>query len=310
MGAAAALALPYVLWQLRHGFATLEFMRNAAEQKNAPTDPLAFLLGQFRLMHPFGALVWLPGLVSLLAAAKARRFRFLGIAYVVIFLIFALQNGKPYYLSGYYPVLLAAGGVVLEQLASARGLRWPTLALAALLIAGGAASLPLVLPVLPPETYLRYARSLGVTPGGEERDQPARLGQHYADMFGWRELAETVARVFRTLTPEEQAKATIFCQNYGQAGAIDYFGRRLGLPRAISSHNSYWIWGPGKRTAEVVIVIGGDVRDYERLFEHHEIAAVIDHPYARSFERNLPVSVCRGGRFSLGDLWPRLRRFI
>jgi uncharacterized membrane protein len=310
MAIAGLLALPYVLWQVAHQLATLEFMRNAAAQKNAPTTPLAFLWGQIDMLHPVNALIWVPGLVFLAVTKEARRFRFLAIAYVVIFFVFALQNGKPYYLAGFYPVLFAAGGVAIERLAATRPWRWLTPTLAALLVLGGAVAVPLVLPMLPPETFVRYARALGQSPGSEERDQPPKLGQHYADMFGWRELAETVARVYRTLSPEEQGRVMIFCRNYGEAGAIDYFGRALGLPRAVSGHNSYWIWGPGQRTAAVVIAVGGDESEYQSLFERCEVAAVSDHPYARSFERNRPVYVCRGPKLPVEELWLRLKFFI
>ncbi len=310
MAIAAVLALPYAVWQVAHDFVTLSFMKNAALNKNAPTTPVAFLRGQVDNMHPFNVVLWAPGLLYLLLAPAARRFRFLGVAYVVVFLMFATQNGKPYYLAGYYPVLLAAGGVAIERLTSRRLLAWVTPALVVVLLAGGAAVVPLVLPVLPPEDFVAYAAKIGASPGGEERDQPAKLGQHYADMFGWRELAETVAQVYRTLTPEEQAKVTIFCVNYGQAGAIDYFGPALGLPKAISGHNSYWVWGPGNAKADVVIVVGADGSDLGQLYDHYELAAVADHPYARSFERNRRIFLCRGGRFSIKELWPRLKLLI
>jgi 4-amino-4-deoxy-L-arabinose transferase-like glycosyltransferase len=306
----AALATPYLLWQVSHGFPTLEFMRNATGQKNAPMSPIDFGLGQLMMMHPLTALVWLPGLVYLLAAKRARPFRPLGIAYLVVFLVFALQNSKPYYLAGFYPVLFAAGGVVVEGLARRRALRSAPLGLALVVGASGLMSLPLALPVLPPETFVRYANAIGVPPGGEERDRPARLGQHYADMFGWRELAETVARVYDALSPEERAKCAILARNYGQAAAIEYFGRAHGLPKPISGHNSYWLWGPGDRSSEVMIVIGGNERDYQQLFESYEVAAVHDHPYAREFERNLRIYVCRGGKRSLRELWPEVKRFI
>ena len=51
---------------------------------------------------------------------------------------------------------------------------------------------------------------------------------------------------YRSLPPEDRSRACVFGRNYGEAGAIDFFGARDGLPRAVSGHNSYYLWGPGE----------------------------------------------------------------
>jgi len=307
---AALLALPYGLWQLAHDFATLEFMHNAARYKNAPTDPVGFFMGQILNLHPLNAPIWLAGLLYLLLARPMRPFRLLGLAYLAVFAVFALGNGKAYYLAAYYPVLFAAGGIAIERLASRRRLGFMPSALVGVLLVGGAFTLPYALPVLAPESFIAYTKKVGIDPGGEERDRPSAMGQHYADMFGWKELAEDVATVYRSLPPEEQKGVILFGQNYGQAGAIDHFGPALGLPHAISGHNNYWIWGPGEHTGKVAIIIGGDAEENASVFESCQVVAVHRSRYARSFETDLPITVCRGPRVDLETLWPTLRHYI
>ncbi|HUP62885.1 MAG TPA: hypothetical protein VNA69_21005 [Thermoanaerobaculia bacterium] len=126
-------------------------------------------------------------------------------------------------------------------------------------------------------------------------------------MHGWPEMAATVARVYDTLTPEEKAKCAIFGQNYGQAGAIDFYGPRYGLPKAISAHQNYFFWGPRGATGEIMIVMDDDRETLEQLFAHVEVVAVVRHPYAMPYENDRPVHLCRGLKMPVSELWPKIR---
>ena len=306
---AIILNIPHVLWQIQYHWPTLEFMRNATALKNAQISAAQFFVSVTQMMHPFNALVWISGLGGLLFLSRLRPYRFLFVSFVAVTLIFLFQNGKPYYLASFFPVLLASGGVTIEQLTSLR-LRPARVVLVALLVVGGLISAPLVLPVLPVETYIRYAKFLGQDPHSDERDRPGKLRQHYADMFGWKEMADTVAAVYAKLTPEEKSKCGIYADNYGEAGAIDFFGRKYGLPPAVSGHNSYWIWGPGKATGEVMIVIGGELEDHQPFYRECRQEATIRNEYARSFETDLGVFVCRQLKEPVAKVWPLTRQFI
>jgi hypothetical protein len=129
-------------------------------------------------------------------------------------------------------------------------------------------------------------------------------------MFGWEELAALVDTAYQRLTPKERARCRVFGQNYGEAGAIDVLGRRLGLPRAMSGHNSYWLWGPGTVEPTVVIIIGGDREDNARFFEEIEIVGQTRSPYAMPYERGVDVSIARRPRATLREAWPMLKHFI
>src|SRR5262249_46537117 len=157
---------------------------------------------------------------------------------------------------------------------------------------------------------LRYQAALGVTPPQEERGRPTLLPQYFADRFGWDEVEQAVDKAYETLTPDEKSKVAIFADNYGEAGAIDYYGRRHGLPKAICGHNSYWLWGPHDASGELVITFGPDLEDLQRDYEQVTDAAVFENPYAMPYESGQHVYICRRLRFSIAEAWPRVKHFI
>jgi hypothetical protein len=129
-------------------------------------------------------------------------------------------------------------------------------------------------------------------------------------MFGWDNQVEVVVRVYRSLPPQERSKAIVYAKNYGEAGAVNLFGRKYGLPPAVSGHFSYYYWGPGPADTEVVITLGQtSVEDLKKSFEDVTLAATITHPYAIFYENNIPVYVCRRPRAPIYQLWPGTRDF-
>jgi hypothetical protein len=142
-----------------------------------------------------------------------------------------------------------------------------------------------------------------------EHGRRATLPEDWADMHGWPELAATVANVYQSLPPEERAQAAIVTGNYGEAAAIDFFGRRDGLPPALSGHNQYFLWGTHGYSGNVIIDVGGDCGAREHLFASAERAATLTAPWVISFEDSLPIMVCRGIQEPLAQLWPSLKSY-
>ncbi len=158
----------------------------------------------------------------------------------------------------------------------------------------GALAAPLTLPILPIETFVRYQQAVGLAPSAGEHQSLGVLPQYYADMFGWREMAEKVAAVYAALPPQDRARAVFYGENYGEAAAIDVFGRRLGLPPAIGGHNSYYLWGPRGHDGSVMIVVGGSTKHYDEVFGSYTVAGHIQTPYAMPYE-NEPTHLCFTG---------------
>jgi len=309
---AGVIFLPNLAWVVQHHFPHFEMLANVKrEGRDVSLGPLQFLAQQVLLMNPLTLPLWLGGLAWLLFDREGRRYRILGFAWLGVMAEMLLLDGRPYYPAPAYPMLLAAGGVGLEGWLAAplRRRRWAVKPVyAALLALSGALLAPLFTPLLPPETLIRYSRAIGMTQPRIENHRLGPLPQLMADRFGWREMAAEVARIYRSLPPADRARAAIFGQNYGQAGAIDLFGPALGLPPAISGHLSYWLWGPRGYTGDVMIVLDDSRENLERLFRGVELAGHVDHPYSMPYQ-HFDVFVCRGPRQSLAALWPRIKRF-
>lgn len=298
---AVLLFLPHVIWQVVNGWPTAEFVRNATAFKNVALSPLAFFVEQVMQMHPLTFPVWLAGLVWLFRS----RYRVMAWIYVAAFLVLITQSSKPYYLAPAYPPLFAAGAVAIES-----RLRRPALrkALPALLLLGGAVTAPLTLPLLPVGMFTRYASALGLGMSAVERHEMGELPQHFADMHGWKEMVAEVARVYRSLPPEERAKAGIYGQNYGEAGAVDVLGRRYGLPKASSGHNSYFLWGP-RTSGETLIIIGGDAEDHLQAFKDVRQAGEIRCGLCMPYENNQAVWIARGLKAPIDQIWPMTKHY-
>jgi hypothetical protein len=308
---AGLFLVPYFVWQRAYDWPLLEFMHNARELKNVALSPSGFVSEQLLLMGPLSAPLWIAGLVFLLVAKPMKPYRALGFSYAVVLLTFIISgNAKPYYLAPAYAPLFAGGGIFFERLGGSLRGKIVRVASVVFVVAGGILALPLAKPLLAEDDFVRYASALGVQPSVGERKAMGRLPQFFADMHGWPELAETVASVFRTLPAESQAGTCVFAQNYGQAGAIDLFGPHHGLPKAISAHNSYWIWGPRDCRGEIVIVIGEDRSKLESLFTMVELGATYSCRDCMPYENDKPIWIARGLRLPMRELWPRIRSLI
>ncbi|MGA7851864.1 MAG: glycosyltransferase family 39 protein [Candidatus Acidiferrales bacterium] len=313
IGAAIAFAifLPNLLWEARHGWPQIQVVRNAQEFKNVQISPAQFLFEQVLFLQPLALPVWLAGLIWYFAAPEGKRFRFLGWAYLAVLAVFIGFDGKSYYALPVYPVLMAAGGVALEKLFAAPGRRWFTVAYPALLVIAGLLTVPFGVPLLPVDTFLKYSQMFPYSRDVKtERDSTTTLPQLYADMFGWDNMAQQIARVYHALPPGEQSNCAILAGNYGEAGAIDHYGPQLGLPKAISGHNSYYYWGPRGYTGSCVILFGERADQYKQYFGEAQLVATISYPHAAIAERDVHVYLCRKPTAPLSVLWPHFKLII
>lgn len=307
---ALLLFLPNLFWEARHGWPQVEVVRNAQRFKNLAISPLRFLFEQILFLHPLELPLWLGGLAWYFASEEGKRFRFLGYAYLIVLAIFIFMNGKSYYPLPYYPMLMAAGGVAFERLVALPNWRRLAVAFPAIMLMAGIATIPFGVPVLPVNVFLRYSSGIPVFHVNTERDPTVPLPQLYADMFGWDNMADVVADVYHNLPANERAGCAILAGNYGEAGAIDYFGPKLGLPKAISGHNSYYDWGPRQYTGDCVIVFGERATEFTRLFGQVQQVATISNTHAMDVEQNVPVFLCRKPTASLSELWPHFKMII
>jgi hypothetical protein len=309
-GIALLIFLPYIIWQVVYGFPTLEFMKNAITNKYVEVSPLKMLIEQVLNMNPLTFLIWTSALVYFLTSKTVKQFRILPIIYLTVFLILVInKNSKSEYLGPIFPMLFALGSFTLEKFIIRYNWDWLRSVFLTILIISGIVFSPFAIAVLPVETYIGYAQALGITPSTSEKKKIARLPQFYADMFGWKELSATIADAYNTLTPEEKSKCAIFCNNYGEAGAIDYFGGEYGLPKAISSHNNYWLWGPRDAKGEVVIRISGSKTAMLESYKEVKQVGLFTNEYCMPYENNMPIYICKDRRTPLKDDWVRMKHY-
>jgi len=284
---AVLLWLPWLVWQAHHGWPQLSVSSSIASGGSSSSQPRwALLPFQLLLVSPVLAPVWIAGLIALLRRPRLRPFRFVAAAWLALVVIFLVAGGKPYYLAGMFPALLAAGAIEADAWLERGTPRRRFALLTAAIALSGVVSALIALPLLP-------ARDAGVAIAADS---------DVGETIGWPALAQTVARVYR-----DGHARVIFTANYGEAGAVDRFGPALGLPRAFSGHNGFGLWGvPPGRSGPVVVV--GLSRTLDRGFSGCQLRAWVDNPAGvDNDERGEPVVLCAAPRRPWSAEWRLLR---
>jgi hypothetical protein len=295
---ALALFLPNIIWQIRHHFPTIEDLANVRrEGKNVILGPLAFVKEQIMDMHPILLPVWLAGLVWFL---RDLRWRVLGLTFAVFFVLMEVAHAKNYYVFPMYPMIFAGGAVVVERWLANRA-AWTRVTVIAVIVLAALPAIPMVTWMLPPERLLMYQNAIGLKLSKAEVHQESLLPQPVADQFGWPEMVSEVAAIYNSLPADERAKTGIWAGNYGEAGAINEFGPRYGLPTAWSRHQNHWYWGPPPQVYKNLIVIEWGLEDVRenctsfQAFEHYQRFGM--------GEENTPMYLCRDVKFDIQKIW-------
>jgi Dolichyl-phosphate-mannose-protein mannosyltransferase len=305
---AFAIFLPNLLWQVHHDFVSFVWLRyHRVASDNVPLTPLEFMAEQLLELGPLAAPIWLAGLWFYFGTREGKPYRVLGWAYLVILAILLASGGRVYYLFPAYPMLFGSGAVVIERMFRQSRRAWLKPAYVALLLLSAAFLAPFALPVLRVEAYMRYAKVLDLDPPDIEQRKLGRLPQLYSDMFGWREMTTAVARAYQDLPPQQRTETAIFANDYGQAGALAFFGTESGLPHAISPHQAYFYWGPGDYSGESVLMLGPNPRLESECTGRKQVG-IVHHDYSMPYE-NFPIILCTGLKQPLKDVWPDLKKW-
>jgi len=308
---AFALGSPSIVGQITLGFPVVDQMRTLAGNQLSHVSYGSFVLEQPLMTGVLAWLVSLAGAAAFLWWRPLRAFRVLGVACLLVFLLLMLLHGKAYYVGPIYPTLFAAGAVWLDGARLARApavprvFRW---GLVAGMLGEGALALPITLPILPPARTAVYIAKLGLDAANATNWGGTDLiPQDFADQLGWEHQVETVARVYRSLPPAEQAQTVLGADNYGEAGALEFFGGRYGLPPVVCGCGSYWYFGPGTRPGDILIDVGTDSAGLATVWRDVRLAARIRSPWSVEEERDVPVWIARDPRMTLQQVWPTIR---
>ncbi len=302
---AITICLPTVIWQSQHGWAFLEHQgeSNLYEKKPFLQSALDLFLQQIILVNPGALPIWVAGLYYYLSTTGGKKYRALGWSFVVILGLFLLLEARYYYLLPIYPMFLAAGAILFEQLFRQR--RYLNYALLCLLMVTGVILLPSGLPVLSIDKLISYSNSIYQPPtlSNTVTNAPAQAPWHYRLMLGGEETVANVAAVYDNLSPSERSRCAILAWRYRDAGAIDFWGRNYNLPKAISGHTGYYFWGSRDYSGEVVLSVGGNLSFLEQRFASVEKVATVTHEKTVGIESDLPIYLCRGSKKPLKEMW-------
>ena len=309
IGAAIAVLflVPYIVWNATNGWPTVDFyFQHGGLNGGGPAD---FILLQVLIMNPVNIPVVIAGLYFYLRSPLGDGYRLLGVALVFLYALFVVINGKPYFYEAAYPILIAAGAVVVSQTRFGEVRRWTPRALLVALVIAGAILAPLEMPLLQPGVFAStYSAATGAANAAGAQGNAGQFTQYLGDRFGWDTMTATVSQAFNSLPASERSQACVFASNYGEASALIFLGKGRGLPDVISSHNNFYVWGPGS-CGSVLITVGVDPATLEQTYRNVTQVAVITCDYCMTSENDLPVYVATNPTVPLASIWASLKIF-
>ena len=283
---ALLIFLPNFWWQYNHNFPVVAHMQELKEEQLKYINPADFIISQFMMNLPC-VYIWVAGLFFVMLSQQGKPYRLFAWAYVFIIVLLLYLSGKDYYALGAYPVLFAFGGYYLEQLTATRftWVRYPMVAFALLL---GAFAMPLVMPLAKPQQLAAYYHYTGLDQTGSfkwEDQQMHPLPQDFADMLGWKQMAQKAAAVYHALPKEEQDKTFIYCRGYFSAGALNYYAKEVGLPQVYSDDASFLWWMPETYPYKNLLLVAHNMPEKEDIvfqqFEKVTVKDTLTVPYFR-----------------------------
>lgn len=287
------VCLPNLLWQYNHGFPLMHHMDLLTKQQLQYNSRADFLINQVLIALP-AVFIWAGGLYYLLFNREGKKYMVIAIIFIGIIGILLYFNGKPYYAAAIYPSLMAFGGIWFSNIAAKRAWGWLRWVMPAFMLLLTIRILALLVPYASPETLAEKFQKPWVQATGAlnwEDHKPHPLPQDYADMLGWKEMAEKTAKVYRALPDSVKAQMMVYGDNYGEAGALSFYGKKLGLPEIYSDNASYVFWLPEHFTPKYFLFVTADMPDADDAFFHHwgkvEIRDSVTEKYAREFNAKI-----------------------
>ena len=289
--------LPNILWQVLNNYPSLEFYKNISANKNIYTPPDAFIIAQVMGMSPTTAPVWFAGIIFLIFSKKIKNFRFLAVLFISLFLFMLLSGvSRSDRLAFAYPAVFAGGGLFFENIFLKYNAKWLRTVFALFVLSGLVFALPIILPYFSYEVVEAQTKFLGYNTE-IEKGKKLRLPQLLADRIGWEEKFKLVLSAYQSLPDSDKKQTIITASNYGQAGALELYGKDYNLPPVVCAHNNYYLWSKSRLKGKILLQLGRE-DDYHGLTESFGQVEVYPGEYKHKFvsphENNLRVFICRG----------------
>jgi Dolichyl-phosphate-mannose-protein mannosyltransferase len=294
--------LPNIIWQYNHRFPVITHMSELQDEQLKYNDTIGFIISQFLMNFPC-VYIWIAGLFYMIFSTKGRPYRVFAWAYVFVITLLIILRGKDYYALGAYPILFAWGAIHLEKLTVVR-FKWTRYVMIGFSLALGLFALPLILPVAKPSSLVKYYEATGLNKTGAfkwEDQHMHPLPQDFADMIGWKEMAEKTGAVYNSLPAEDKNKTLVYCRGYYSAGALNYYRKEAGLPEVYSDNASFLLWMPEKYNIRNLIVLAHEVPGKDDIvFQQFERVSVKDSIHIPLFrETGMKIILYENGNDSV-----------
>lgn len=278
--------LPNLIWQYVRHFPVVYHMSELQKNQLQYISPFGFLIDQLT-MFASCVFIWIGGLLFVSFSRNAKQYRFIGWAYFFVIILLLIGRGKGYYALGVYPILFAFGAYRLEKITAQR-LRILRYAFVLIIGSLGYLFVPIMLPLFEPAKLAafyekRNLQKTGLLKWEDLKNHP--LPQDFADMLGWEEMTQKVANAYNTLDSNEKKSTIIFCDNYGEAGAVNYYGRKYNLPEIYSDNASFLYWIPGNLQFENLVLVTDDKNEMQHPFIKDFVSAELKDSVSNSYAR-------------------------
>lgn len=279
------IILPNIYWQATHNWPVIHHMSELQKNQLINVKISGFLIDQITMNIP-ALIVWIAGLFGLLFMRSLKKYRAIAYIYLGTVLIIILFKGKSYYTLGLYSTLIAFGGYTIDKYFKA-GQKY-TVILFVILLA--IPLLPISLPVLSYQNAANYTKKVAAFTNRWEDGKVHNIPQDYADMTGWKELSTIVIQHYKSLSKKERTDCSIFTDNYGQAGAIYFYGKEANLPRPVSFSDNFLLWAPDSADISSLIYVGDKLAKLTSLFNRIEKIGQVNNQFFR--ENGVKVYYC------------------
>ncbi len=310
---AFVIILPYIIWHISKDMIVLEYYKNYSSGKTSGITPIDFLMNHIVTLNPLTLPVWILGIYYFLFNKEGKKYNLLGIAFLIVSIFCIITKTKYYLLTPVFPVLFAGGAFFIESIIlkyKKRYINWIAGYYLVNILISGIFILPLARPVMSVENFIKFSNLLKFGKQIKyENHELNILPQFFADRFGWEEMVIKIRDVYYSLTDEEKSKCIIIVDNYGEAGAIEYYGKEYNLPKPVSGHLQYYIWGTRGYKGDVGIILGANENELKVFYDDVKLVDRTDNKYSMPYENNNPIYICRNPKMTLEEALKIIKHF-
>ena len=279
------IIFPNLLWQYNNNFPIIHHLKVLADTQLVNVDRLGFLKSQL-IFYIGSCFVIFSAWYALLFYKPFKQYKFFFLTIVFTLAAFIYFRAKDYYAIGIYPIYISFGSVFLADILKDGWKRYLQPAAIAIPLIVFIPFYNIAFPNKSPKYIVQHAtpyKDLGLLRWEDGKDH--LLPQDFADMLGWKELAFKVDSVYSSLP--NKSNTLVLCDNYGQAGAINYYTSQK--IRAVSFSADYINWFDLTKKYENLIRVkeqsdaNTELQETAPFFQNSLLADSIKNRYAREF---------------------------